>query len=294
MDITLAKTFINIVRANGLSPAAQNLGVSQSTISHRLQLLENELGFPLLERNRGQAGIQLSPQGEHFLDYAIRWVDLEREIQMLKQNIYTEQLCIGGVESINTYLFPQVFSGFLKENPNYSLRILTHHSWELYDLLYTKDIDIGFVNTNSFHPDISSELLLNEDYMILHNMDRLKDKVQISPLDLEPKLEIVHSWTPQLEQWHNEWWTPGQERIYLNSNSLLSSFFPLGDFWCILPASNARVFQKDFGLYVASLCSAPPPRACCVITNKQNSSLLQKKIDYFLLYVKDVLSKLSN
>lgn len=289
MDITLAKTFINIVRANGLSPAAQTLGVSQSTISHRLQLLETELGFPLLERNRGQSGIQLSPKGELFLNYAIQWVNLEREIQTLKQNTYTKPLSVGGVESVNTYLLAHIFSDFLSEYPEYSLQILTHHSWELYDLLNTKNIDIGFVNNNSSYPDIVTEPLIKENYFVLYNIEHLKNKTLISPDDLDPKLEIIHSWTPQLEQWHDELWTPGQEQIYINSNSLLPSFFTHRDFWCILPASNASFFQKKYGLYVSALSQAPPPRTCYAITRKQNNLHLQGKINHFLCYVKSHL-----
>lgn len=286
MDITLAKTFISIVKTNGLSSAAQSLGVSQSTISHRLQLLENELGFPLLERNRGQLGIQLSPEGERFLDYATRWVNLEREIQTLKHNTYTKPLSVGGVESINTYLLAQIFSGFITANPDYSLRILTHHSWELYDLLDTKSIDIGFVNNTSSLPEVSVELLIKEDYYVLHNIKHLKDKSVISPQELNPKLEIAHSWTPQIEQWHDEWWAPGQEQVYLNSNTLLPSFFTEHNYWCILPSSNARFFQKKYGLNVASLSQAPPPRSCYIITRKHNNYHLQAKINHFLHYVK--------
>lgn len=80
MDIEELQTFIEIVNAGGVSPAARRLGVSKSIISRRLLRLETELGVQLLTRsNRGAV---LTEAGATFRDCAAKAcaaIDLAKE-----------------------------------------------------------------------------------------------------------------------------------------------------------------------------------------------------------------------
>ena len=53
MTHELVESFLEVVRLQSVSAAAQALYVSQSTVSHRLQVLESELGVKLFFRQRG-------------------------------------------------------------------------------------------------------------------------------------------------------------------------------------------------------------------------------------------------
>jgi DNA-binding transcriptional LysR family regulator len=68
MDITLARTFLEIVAAGSFLRAAERLHVTQTAVSARVRSLEELLGRPLFVRNK--AGAKLTSAGEHFMRYA--------------------------------------------------------------------------------------------------------------------------------------------------------------------------------------------------------------------------------
>jgi DNA-binding transcriptional LysR family regulator len=68
MDITLARTFLEIVAAGNFIRAAEKLHVTQTAVSVRVQTLEELLGRKLFVRNK--RGATLTPAGEQFMRYA--------------------------------------------------------------------------------------------------------------------------------------------------------------------------------------------------------------------------------
>ena len=69
--------FITVARHRSLSRAASELDLGQPTISDRLRSLERELGAPLVQR-QGR-GVGLTPEGEAFLSYAQRTLDVMKQ-----------------------------------------------------------------------------------------------------------------------------------------------------------------------------------------------------------------------
>src|SRR3569832_3030220 len=74
MDVELARTFLEIIRARSFVRAAEQLNVSQTTVSARVRTLEEQLGRPLFVRNKN--GASLTAAGEQFLRYAPTFVQL--------------------------------------------------------------------------------------------------------------------------------------------------------------------------------------------------------------------------
>lgn len=62
MNIKKYEAFIRAVELGSLSKAAEELGYTQSGISHMMQSLEEEVGFPLLVRT--SSGILPNAEGE--------------------------------------------------------------------------------------------------------------------------------------------------------------------------------------------------------------------------------------
>ena len=74
MDIGLAKTFIEIVATGSFVGAAERLHLTQTAVSARVRLLEEQVGRRLFVRNR--AGARLTPAGERFAHYATALVQV--------------------------------------------------------------------------------------------------------------------------------------------------------------------------------------------------------------------------
>ena len=68
MDVDALKTFLEVNRTRHFGQAADNLYLSQSAVSARIRLLEQEVGVPLFTRQRNN--IQLTAAGRRLLRYA--------------------------------------------------------------------------------------------------------------------------------------------------------------------------------------------------------------------------------
>ena len=74
MDITLARTFLEIASAGSFVAAASRLNVTQTAVSARVRALEDSLGRQLFIRNK--SGARLTPAGERFLRHATTLVQV--------------------------------------------------------------------------------------------------------------------------------------------------------------------------------------------------------------------------
>lgn len=77
LDIDLVRTFATIARLGSFTRAAERLGRQQSTISLQIGRLEAAVETRLLERS--PRAVRLTTEGELFLDYAQRLLDLNDE-----------------------------------------------------------------------------------------------------------------------------------------------------------------------------------------------------------------------
>ena len=67
MNLSEIETFLMIVKTKNITKTAENLFLSQPTVSHRLKSLENELQVNLITRKKGYKQIELTTQGEEFI-----------------------------------------------------------------------------------------------------------------------------------------------------------------------------------------------------------------------------------
>ncbi len=74
MNVTLARTFLEILEAGNLNKAAERLHVTQSTVTMRINSLESLLGQRLLVRNK--SGVALTHAGFKFQRYAEMMVQI--------------------------------------------------------------------------------------------------------------------------------------------------------------------------------------------------------------------------
>ncbi len=69
MNIDQIKTFLEVAATGNFNRAAENLNITQSTVSARIRVLEEQLGRPLFAR--GHAGARLTPAGQRLRRYAL-------------------------------------------------------------------------------------------------------------------------------------------------------------------------------------------------------------------------------
>ena len=95
--------FFAVVEKRNLSKAASALYMSQSTLSHRLGMLEKELNATLFIRHKGHRTLELTPYGRDFVRIAERWMALWAEAQDLHTMHGSHTFYIGAVASLIQY-----------------------------------------------------------------------------------------------------------------------------------------------------------------------------------------------
>ena len=126
MDYNSIETFLAIVETRSLSKASEVLFLTQSTVSYRLKTLENEIGAELIQREQGKTYITLTTKGEEFIDIAKRWRSLHKDTEIWKTQKPTFELNIGGVDSLNTYIFYKLYEKILKSDERMIINVGSH------------------------------------------------------------------------------------------------------------------------------------------------------------------------
>ena len=75
-SLAAIRAFEATLRLGGLAPAAAELNVSTSAVSHRIRALEALLGTRLMERSTGLGGVRATPSGARLRRAATGALDL--------------------------------------------------------------------------------------------------------------------------------------------------------------------------------------------------------------------------
>lgn len=166
MDFKLIKTFISVSNTLNITDTAENLYVSQSTISHQLKTLENEVGVKLIDRNRGFKKVNLTADGEEFMKIALEWENLNNKIKKFSSETAKQKVSIASLNSINNFMFNNVYKEIFN-NPNTRLTVKTEHTDEIYEQITSRTIDVGFVTQYIPYRQIEYTKLIDEEMVFV-------------------------------------------------------------------------------------------------------------------------------
>ena len=141
-------SFICIVQQQTISAAAKTLLASQSTISHRIQVLEQELGVTLFDRQRGFKKMTLTEDGKRFYPLAMQWLELNSQMHQIHSNSSAGKVRIGSMDSMNQYLLSPIFHKIKMDIPELQMEFVSYHSQEIYSRLTSQLMDVAF----AFYP----------------------------------------------------------------------------------------------------------------------------------------------
>ena len=127
------------------SKAAEKLYLTQPALSIAIQKIEKNIGMYLFDRTKRP--LELTPAGEAYLRTIKQTLyleqELEKELDDIK-NLKHGKLCIGGSHYINSYILPDILSGFSKKYPGIELELLENSSAAFARMLDEHEIDLTF------------------------------------------------------------------------------------------------------------------------------------------------------
>lgn len=231
MDLNKIEAFITIVETGSITNAAEKLYLSQSTVSDRLAALEKDLNTQLIRRERGNKQLELTKKGIEFLDFAARYLDLNKDIEEWKGTRILSQLKVGAPQSINSYLFRDFYKHYLEHDPH--LNVSSHWNRTVYDMVYSFEMDIGIVSRPYQSKQVTTKSLLEEPLLVIYD-ERFSHYEKLSELQ---KSELIHiGWGPAYESWYKKNWDENEPaKINLDSPELLMEYLLSKNAWAIVP-----------------------------------------------------------
>ncbi|MFE9364377.1 LysR family transcriptional regulator [Streptomyces sp. NPDC006978] len=193
--------FVAVAEARHFTRAAEEVHVSQPSLSQQIKALENELGAELFSRARGN--IALTDAGEALLPLARRILadaDTARhEVQELVQ-LRRGRIRLGATPSVCTGLLPDVLRAFHGAHPGIQLLIEEGGSHDLVRQLARGALDLALLvlPLPAASPVLTTVELLHEDLVVVSSESRpapgRKGSVHIADLENEPLVMFRHGY----------------------------------------------------------------------------------------------------
>lgn len=191
MDQMQIETFLMIVKSRSFSKAADELNITQPTVTARIKNLENELNCKLFKKSGKD--MVVTKEGDIFIEYATKILHyMKQSIEMIDQSktpIINVGFCPGLASS---FIFETI--GTLKDDLTISITE-GEDSSILMDQVKKGEMDLIFVrNLVSDDPELVSEFLFEDKFVLIIGKDhRLVEKEYITLNDLLYETLICYS-----------------------------------------------------------------------------------------------------
>jgi DNA-binding transcriptional LysR family regulator len=161
--------FVAVAETRHFTQAADELGVSQPTLSKQIHTLETSLGAPLFERIRG--GVTLTVAGETLLPLAQRMIadaDAARDAVADITGLRRGDVRLGATPSLCSSLVPGVLRAYRAEHPGISLHVTEGSSQDMIADLLAHSLDLALIvqPEHGVDPALETTELLRESLVV--------------------------------------------------------------------------------------------------------------------------------
>ena len=255
--------FLTVARTRSLSRAADELDLSQPTISDRLRALEHELGVTLVRR-QGR-GVTLTPEGEAFLPYARRALDVIKQGAESARAAHTGsvgRVSIAVSVTAGAYLFAPALVAFQAAHPDVEVQVRSAHSWESPGLLLDDVAHLALTSGALLHPQIETVAEFHSRLALVARADHpLARSVRVTKADLLEQQLLVSYWGPAYQRFLEEVKSGASPRQWLAISpvELVKGLLLAGVGVSIVPEVAVRLEIGDARLVALTLADAKLP-----------------------------------
>jgi DNA-binding transcriptional LysR family regulator len=201
MDLRDLHIFRSVVRAGGVTRAAEKLNRVQSNVTTRVRQLEADLGVQLFIREGKK--LHLSPEGKLLLDYADRLLDLAQEAREALHDAKPRGvLRLGTMESTAAMRLPVPMNEYLRRYPEVTLELRTGNTATLATALLAGELDAALLADPVADAPFEKVPIYDEELVIVATADHPPIK---SPRDAKPQAVLAFeagcSYRQRLQDW---------------------------------------------------------------------------------------------
>lgn len=202
MNILHLKYAVEIAKTGSLNKAAENLYMGQPNLSRAIRELESSLGITIFART--PRGMQLTPDGEEFLQYAVRILaqidEMEAVFRDGKRCTETFSLSAPRADYIAAAVCRFVremhdtpYQYYYKEtNARRTIRNVLSAEYNLGIIRYAKGYDGYFEALLAEKGLVSEPIAEFESVLLLHRTHPLADAPEITLAALKPYIEVAY------------------------------------------------------------------------------------------------------
>ncbi|MDI3324783.1 LysR family transcriptional regulator [Pontibacterium granulatum] len=166
MNINHMKAFLEVARNGSFQTAAENLHITQSTVSARIKVLEDLLNTTLFHRKRD--GSELTPAGKNFVRYATTavraWEQAKQEIALPEE--LEAMISLGVQLNLWQQITPAWIEQMQNNAPAIGTRVVMDYSDSLLAQLADGELDLALTYVKRQQAELHCELLM-EDTLVL-------------------------------------------------------------------------------------------------------------------------------
>lgn len=287
------EAFLAAVHYGSLSAAAEQLYITQPALSRRLQNLETELEYKLINRDKGVRGISLTEQGKAFLSVAQKWNAVYQEAQAIKNWEQKPLLRLASTGSVCEYLLPDIFKYFASKDSLYNIDYHSCHSWEGYSLVESGFTDIALIDYieqshSRAQGSVMSFPVFSVPFVFIGG-PFWKNTNTLHPSQLDPRNEILLRWNTSFEIWHKHWFNASiAPKVRIDHISVIK-YVLQDDLFAVVPQIVAQhMLTMNPDLVVRELHEGPPDEIIHCLTSA--SSWQKPQVQFFIDLLKQNLS----
>lgn len=209
MELRVLRYFLAVVDAQNISRAAQQLHVSQPTVSRQLHELEAELGTTLFER--GSRTIALTNSGEYFAAQARQILALtDKTLENIHENQdISGSVWIGSAEARNFLTIAQAIRQLQTTYPHIQVNVTSANADDVRARLKTGVFDFGVIMEPADKSDFDFMRIPGESRwgLLVPNTSPLAQKATLTLSDLLGQKLIISQqkgMTDVLNDWFGE------------------------------------------------------------------------------------------
>lgn len=285
MNTQQYEAFIQTVESGSFSKAAENMGYTQSGISHTINAMETELGVTLLLRDR--TGVRLTAEGEQLLPVIRKLYEDQRSIvekACQLRGLECGVIRIGVFTSVACHWLPALIKNFRAQHPKISFELCHGDYSEIEEWVSEGRVDFGFMRLPPAN-DFDSILLKHDRLLVILPQEHPlagKDTFPLEMLSQEPFIQIVEGVDNEIDRIFKKYKITPNVSFKMRDDYAIMSMVENGLGISILPE---LVLHRSPYHIVKKELSIPEYRHLGIITKKSHP--ISTAADSFIHYLMD-------
>ncbi len=195
MELRDLRCFLAIVETGSFTKAAEQVFVSQPSLSKSVKRLEQELQVSLLERST--RFVRITDAGHILYEQGKRALQVLEEVPVRLEDLKQVQqgsIKIGIPPLIGTLFFPELAREYHDKYPNIQLELTELGAKLIWQLVENGEVHIGFVVLPTNEELFTIQPFIEDEFMLyVHELHPLAQKQSVSIRELRDEKFIVFS-----------------------------------------------------------------------------------------------------